>query len=519
MNSIPILRSLSLLGWALVIGFALYLFFDDYNRIPFQTGRTESRYLPRVSGSPLAVMEQSQLATLSADNAVMPIFGGADALATRLRLIEEAKSSIDLQYFLIKPDFAGAVMAQALYDAAERGVRVRFLLDDVFTTARDDQVRYLASHPNIEIRYFNPLSRRVWRWVNYVLDPISSNRRMHNKSMTVDGAFGVVGGRNIADEYYAIDRSHNFADYDMLIAGVAVDQVGIEFDRYWADEFSVDMQFFLGPLSPEARKSAGRENFALARQARQAVYRDMQENRFIADLLSGVTGMIPVTATRIVADQPAKLRVSTRQATLFPVANEITEAFADAKEEVVLLTPYFVPQKWGTQLFQDLAERGVKVRIITNSLASTNHAYVHGGYFPRRKALLRSGVALNEVRADAPSIVAGAAAPQLTMHTKLAMVDRKKIIVTSLNFDPRSIIQNTELALFADSSELAQALFAQYEPALADYTYSLKLDEKGALAWHYNGVNQATISAREPASLGRKLVAWLSWVLPVETQL
>lgn len=448
-----------------------------------------------------------------------PLVSGNDALGARLSMIAAAEERIDLQTFLIKPDRAAALISLALIRAADRGVQVRILVDDVFTTASDRQLAYLAAHPGISLRLFNPLSRQSPAAVNYLLDFQRVNRRMHNKAMIVDHSTAVIGGRNIADEYYQVDTSTEFADFDLFMAGPAVAGLSQAFETFWNDRWSVPIEAFTPDKADPGQVRATLE--ARADAGARGIYRRAMGSTYLKDLRSG---RHPATwaRARVVSDAPSKLRLAPGPGER-RVADALVQRLRRAQSQVTIISPYFVPRNWGASLFTDLAERGVRVRIVTNSLAANNHAYVHGGYMRHRAALLAAGVELYEVRADALSRIGEVAAEsgtQLTMHTKLIIIDEDTSFVGSLNFDPRSINLNTEMGVFIEGRQAATGFLRAIEQDLPKYTFRLALDEQDRIRWTWSHGGATEVFSADPgASFLRKATAGLAGLLPIEGQL
>ena len=483
--------------------------------VPFDAPREVSRALPS-EGTAAAGTSALLTGGDSERVALVPLASGNDALGARLRMIESAERSIDIKTFLIKPDTAGTLIWLKLYEAAERGVRVRLLFDDVFTTARDEQIATLDAHPNVEIRAFNPLSRNSPTAVNFLLDFGRVNRRMHNKAMITDGAFAIIGGRNIADEYYQIGIDHEFADFDLFVAGGPVQDLSSAFDLYWNDPWTLPLSAIAtvedAPLADALERFRSREASDEVR-----VYQRALESTYLADVRAGRIPYFEGRA-RVVVDDPAKLRTPPDEGP-FDIGVELYQTMNRAKREVLVLTPYFVPEDYGAAYFEALARRGVRVRIVTNSLASTNHAYVHGAYARYRDRLLRAGVEFLEVRSDAAKLV-GAAEADLTMHTKLVVVDNRLLFVGSPNLDPRSIRQNTEIGMVIDSPALAGNIRDRVDDVAADYAFKVAIDESGETTWLYEGASARELRRKEPLASGwRVFVATVAGWLPIESQL
>ncbi len=447
---------------------------------------------------------------------------GLDALGARLRLIEQADQTIDAQYFLMKGDLAGSLFNGKLLRAADRGVRVRLLLDDVFTAGLDPELSLLNSHPNIEVRLFNPISRRGIQTFNILFDFQRANRRMHNKSFTVDNVVTIVGGRNIADEYYQVRADIEFADFDVLGIGPVAQLVSETFDLFWNSDLAVPMEAFGNEVDPDDLDAVRQEMTREIELAGDGIYARAVRSAFIDDLEQGKISPV-FAAVKVVTDVPEKLK-NPRGGEFNALASELGRIVGEAEEEVMILTPYFVPTKPGVAFIRDLRSRDVRVAVVTNSLASTNHVAVHSGYAPRRKALLEDGVELYEIRADALSSDESGGVDRLTMHTKAIVVDRRILFIGSLNMDPRSFDINTEMGLFIDSAEAGRRFAEGVERVLPVYTYRLFLREDGPdhspFEWHYGTGDNVSIETWEPgAGLWKNFKADFYRLLPLENQL
>lgn len=484
--------------------------------VPFEADRADTQALPPFPPT-VSRLQNSFGGEMENENVVLaPLGNGNDALGARLRMIEQAKSSIDIMTFLIKPDTAGALIWLALYDAAERGVRIRLLYDDVFTSAKDAQIATLDVHPNVEIRTFNPLSRNSTRSVNFLLDFNRVNRRMHNKAFIVDGAAAIVGGRNIANEYFQIETKAEFADFDLFLAGASVEHLSRAFDLYWNDRWSVPVEQFTKG-DPRVLPEASKELRAISNAPEAEIFERAIGSTYLRELRTGDKPLFGGKA-RVVVDQPKKLR-SHPGIGPFDVGNAFYNALLRAEREVLVVSPYFVPEAYGAEVFEALAARGVRIRIVTNSLGSTNHAYVHGGYAKYRKRLLRSGIEIFEVRADAPSILEESDIP-LVLHSKLAIVDHETLFVSSTNIDPRSIRQNSEIAVVINSPDLAEDLLKRFNNEIGGYVFQVVQGADGNLVWKYNnGVKEQRFRSEPNAGAFRRLVATLAALFPIEQQL
>jgi len=445
------------------------------------------------------------------------LVNGSDALSARLALIDTAERRVDLQSFLVKPGVAARLITERLIAAADRGVQVRMLIDDVLSRISDRQLADLDAHPQIAVRVFNPLPRGLPKTFGFLLAIPRSNRRMHNKSLVVDGAIAIVGGRNLSDEYFEIDPRTEFADLDMLAHGPIAAEVASAFDLFWNDAFARPLASFARPFRSGARSRP--PNLAPVLPAEMQRFIDAaRDGPLLADRRTG--RVLPESASaRVVTDRPEKLRRrrGRGEQRLF---HALTAELAAARHEAVFVTPYFVPRAEGVEALSALCARGVGVTVITNSLAATNHIVVHGGYAPYRRELLRAGVRLFEARPDTAISRLTGETVGYTLHSKLAIIDRRRIMVGSLNLDPRSTELNAELGIFIDSPLLSERLARTLAAMLPQHAYSVGLDGAGQLTWAAGSGADKRVWRREPgASVWRRSVAGLVARLPlVENQ-
>ncbi|MBP6078564.1 MAG: phospholipase D family protein [Xanthomonadales bacterium] len=439
---------------------------------------------------------------------------GGDAFAARIQLADAAEQRIDAQYYIWHHDNAGTLLLQALLRAADRGVRVRLLLDDNNTDGLDDLLAALNTHRCIEVRVFNPFRLRRWRWLGLLADFARLNRRMHNKSFTVDGVATIVGGRNIGDEYFGTGDGVQFIDLDVFAIGPVVDEVGADFERYWSS----------APARPLARVLGTRlaDPGALVRLA--GPHRAMPDSeaslrpRCVTDLLCGCIDF-EWAQTRLISDDPAKvLGRAHRRGLIWPKLREI---LGSPKRSLHVVSPYFVPTAVGVEFFSALVRQGVAVSVLTNSLEATDVAAVHAGYAKRRAPLLRAGVRLFELR----RLIALPRTRQrrqrvqssASLHTKTFAIDSERVFIGSFNFDPRSARLNTEMGLMIESAALARACSDGFGNDAPANSYSVRLDVAGDLRWRVHEDDGEHEHRVEPgASWWRR--AWvrlLSW-LPVE---
>ena len=452
-----------------------------------------------------------------------PLLDSVDALSVRLQMAKRAERSIDAQYYLITGDIVGRVFIGALLDAADRGVRVRLLVDDIFTQGYDTGMAALNSHPNFEIRVFNPFASRSARGFDAITSFRRINRRMHNKSFTVDNQMTLIGGRNIGDEYFAAGQDAKFGDVDVLGVGPVVGDVSDMFDQYWNNRAAVPVPVFADfPADQD-------EELRQLRERIKQSYKTAESTRYAAALQSSILENIGRDASaliwapyQLVYDSPDKAqREKAEQAA--SILTPLRQTVLNAEQELVVLSPYFVPRKKGIDGFRKLRERDIDIKVITNSLAATNQIIVYGGYAPARRPLLEMGVRLYELRADAS--VAGEQHVDIeeakyTLHTKVFIVDRRKVFIGSFNWDPRSAYINTELGVIIDSPEIAEDFTEKINNALPAYTYEVFLDEQGGMRWRGLEEGKEVVLTKEPQTgFWRRLKGRLTRMLPIRDQL
>jgi len=489
--------------------------------VPFDYPKTASTALPPSSDTRLGETDAIWEQTHGALSGVIGLPDGIDALGARLRMMELAESTIDAQYFIVKKDRAGALFTGKMLLAADRGVRVRLLVDDIFSPGVDQAFSLLNSHPNIQVRLFNPLSRQSFKYWSYLVDFKRVNRRMHNKSFTVDNALTIVGGRNIGEEYFELNKSVEFDDYEVLALGPVVDEVSAGFDIFWNSDLSVPMEAFRIKVNPQDLDE-WREYIDTQRaMGEQGIYSQAINSSLLRDIKEGKRTPLPAMVT-MVTDTPEKLENTIGDVELATIARETGRRFRAAKSEIIIFTPYFIPQESGTELLEKLLARDIRVVIVTNSLASTNHVAVYSGYRRYRKQLLRAGAEIWEIRAEREGGEnAWGHNPELvTLHSKASIIDRETIFVGSLNFDPRSLLINSEMGIFIESDYAGSGLATAIFNNLNRVAYKVDLDERGKLRWTYQYGEQREILKKSPqASWGRRFMARFYGLLPIENQL
>lgn len=485
--------------------------------------------------TPLEQDVQAELARFSIgpeqSDAVALVSEATAAFAVRADSARSAGRSLDLQYYMWRGDVTGRLLAQEVLRAADRGVSVRLLLDDVYAPGRERMLAALDGHPRIQVRLFNGTRWRMFGRLGFPLEMAFGgwhlNRRMHNKAWIADGCLAVVGGRNLGDEYFGLGAAGtvSFRDLDLVIAGRGAEQAIQVFNRYWASPLARPA----AEVAATARSQGGLPALQQALAEAQAL---PEAQALLAPLCQAPLQHVRQALTPVrkgdvlvVADPPEKARrglgARKRARAAGGIAAEIADALRLARCEVLLISPYFVPGRAGLALLRDLTARGVRIAVVTNSLAATDVVAVHGGYAKYRRALLEAGVELFELKPRSPEEHASLLGSRgAALHTKAFAVDRARAFVGSFNLDPRSAALNTEMGAFVQHEAVAQAVAAEHA-RLADPALSWRVVwEDGGLCWRDGGAAAPRALRQEPAATWwRRVLAWVVQRLPLEEQL
>lgn len=457
---------------------------------------------------------------------------GLDAFAARVLLTEAADRTIDVQYYLFHNDVTGQLLTYRLLRAADRGVRVRLLLDDMTTQGIDTRLATLDGHPNIDVRIVNPYANRGFRAFETLARFERVTRRMHNKSFTVDNITTILGGRNIGDEYFGSHAEVNFGDMDVLAAGPVAAEVGEQFDRYW----NSDIAFPIGSLTAR-RQDLQALRTELARH--DAVQRDSEYARRVRsaklteELVAGTLDLQWGQAM-LFYDLPVKLTTDPDERSSHMGPKALSYTLGPLKRDLLIFSPYFVPGRHGVMLLTDLEQRGVEVRVLTNSLASNDVGVVHAGYAKYRKALLRGGTEIYELKPDADTAEGGkfdklGQGSGASLHAKVSVLDRQALFIGSANLDPRSGKLNTEIGVLFQNEPLATGLADWFDDNRARIAYRVSLDRtrcsgerscQGRLRWIDEAPGGEVVYLRDPETgvLTRFFVSLIA-LLPIEGQL
>lgn len=474
---------------------------------------------PRASSLALPAHTDSALVRIARASTPGPDVSGVRLLPlglfsfdARVELIRRAQRSLDVQYYVLDDDATGHRLLNDLVDAAERGVRVRLLVDDLYTTHTHRILAMLATWPNVQVHLFNPFccardSGFASRFGVALLDFERLNHRMHNKLFIADGAFAVVGGRNIADEYFQRGNQASFIDMDALVAGAVMPDLSSIFDVYWN--------------SPQVRPIQSIEPLP-ARNAESIASFRAQLNRFrdqaspelpTVDVLGygpigdefdvGRIGLIWGRATAM-ADPPDKVERDMGAAFSTSLAKRALMKIWEAKAEVVVTSPYFIPGPNGIKAIQEMAARRVKMTVLTNSLAATDEPLVHVGYSRYRQAMVDAGVDLYELspsRSIRSKRLGLASSSSGRLHAKTAVIDRREVFIGSMNLDPRSRTQNTEIGIFVESPALAREMLRVINISRLQGAYRVRQSpDHKALQWLTFDDEKEMVLDQEPES-------------------
>lgn len=490
------------------------------------------RFVEQARGAPGHALPVQPAAT-AMDRAIAPLLRAhpgqsglalymrnTDAFALRAQAARSAGRSLDLQYYLWHDDLTGQLLAGEVMAAADRGVRVRVILDDINAHGADAGLRTVDLHPNIEVRMFNPARNRgsgLSRAVELLTRGLSLNRRMHNKAWIADGRVAVVGGRNIGDEYFDASAEANFLDADVAVVGPAVEETSAIFDTFWNSDMVIPIAS-LAKKPPRLTLPGLRTQLRTLADGEQArpYLQHADTAQSLREVLTGAVALHWSEEVNVRSDPPDKSVGGPGEGWLI---DTVAGAFESARTRIELISPYFVPGDEGVRWLGRLRERGVGISILTNSLAATDVFAVHGAYADYREPLLEQGVELYELMphgARGGSLFGSSGA---SLHTKAFTIDDRLGFVGSLNFDPRSVTLNTEMGVLARDPAFVAQLRAAYAQRTASNSYRVALAD-GDLRWEDARRKPVRVWTREPEAgfwrrVGARVVGWL----PIESQL
>ena len=455
------------------------------------------------------------------------LFEPLEALATRLSLIDKAEKRLDLQYYIWDNDKVGSLALHALIRAADRGVKIRLLIDDNNAKSTEGIFLALAQHPNIEVKLFNPYRFRKYRALDMILDLKRINRRMHNKSFIADHQVALIGGRNMTNQYYNVSDNYQFSDVDVMLVGTAVKDISHSFDEYWSHEYAYKVQEVVNQsahhLSYESLKRQLDEHYE---RVTVQNYLDLTSNSQAIDSLMSRDIPLDWVKAEVVKDSPDKIKSKAKKKEHLNF--QLIQQLEQPEKNVDLISAYFVPEKKGAKMLTDLAEDGIKVRVLTNSFKANDVAVVHAFYGKYRQNLLEHGVQLyeflpalnkNDLDKNTEDLAKKAKVSikglsRSSLHAKLMALDEKQVFIGSFNFDPRSAYLNTEIGVLLNSPPLAQAVHTTMDENLSKYAYKLVLDANKKITWQRQTPQGPVIYTKEPRMkwwqrAGIKMLSWL----------
>ncbi|WP_234990216.1 phospholipase D family protein [Roseivivax lentus] len=451
--------------------------------LPDLSGRTESNAIPAAEGMFLGDLMARGIRENGSDmTGIHPLARGDDALTSRLALINAAQVSIDAQYYIWHDDVSGMILLDALHRAARRGVRVRLLVDDNGVPGMDAYLAALSAVDGFEVRLFNPSTVRSPKLLGYAFDFFRMNRRMHNKSMIADGAFSIIGGRNIGDEYFRVGEDIFYLDMDAIATGAVVPETADIFDQYW----NAPSVFEIGQIVDGEGDLAAfdeRVRVITATSAAKDVFEGAQDS--LARIEQWAANL-EWTRVQVVADDPIKGQGIASADQL--MISRLSNILGDINTRLDLASAYFVPGQKGTAFFTDLRDQEVEVQILTNALDTTDVFLVHSGYTRYRRELLESGISLFELKSRGESPERNLQVLPLglsgaSLHAKTFSIDQERVFIGSFNFDPRSALLNCEMGFLIDSPAIAEKVSTAFDGPLATVSYQPGLTPEGKMIW------------------------------------
>ncbi len=463
----------------------------DYRSVDTSQTRIAQSYAPAIDQHP------NLSGFLALDN-------GITALAARLALINRAEKTLDLQYYIWHDDQVGRVLHNRLLAAADRGVKVRLLLDDFDTAGKDNLLSLINHHPNIDIRLFNPFQHRNARWWALLTDSSRLNRRMHNKAIIADRSAAIMGGRNIGDEYFGVSQEVEFSDMDVLAVGPVSSEIEKSFERFWNSRWSypIDLIVTGTDVSDIQYQTFREQSDRQFSEARQSDYAKAIEHHIQDAQLDIYHANYTWSKWQLFHDNPQKItqdNVSDKH----HLAPHLLRLIDNTKSDLVIVSPYFVPGKKFTRYLVEKVRSGVRVRILTNSLASNDVGLVHAGYRRYREQLVEGGVELYEFKPiiqdnEKPVVKQRIGSSNSSLHGKYLGFDERSVFVGSFNLDGRSVSLNTELGVYFESQRYALKLSQQFDRLVLDWAYAIQLNEKDQLVWKTRENGQWVEHTKEP---------------------
>ena len=496
--------------------------------LPQNVVRPESYALKDTEDTRFGKAHRDEMQTHAGQSGFLLLGNGLDAFVARAILAHVAERSIDVQYYLFHDDLIGNLFTDQLLKAADRGVRVRLLVDDMDLEGKDLDVAVMDSHPNMEVRIFNPFSRKKGRTRQFVSRAGSVTRRMHNKSFTVDNQVTILGGRNIGNEYFDADPELAFSDLDVLAIGPVAQEVSTAFDLYWNSELAYPASVLIGkrPTTEEIKEMRQKLTEFVESQSDSEYLQALRNSNLANDIRQNNVSFNWGEAV-VLYDQPEKI-LHDFDESQYHLAPKLKPYAEGVKKELIIFSPYFVPGKPGTAFLTQLAQRGVRVRILTNSLASNDVGIVHAGYSKYRKDLLRAGIELYELnekltRKERKEKKGKHGSSKVSLHAKSFVFDRKRVFIGSLNLDPRALVHNTEIGVVLTSEKIASEMSDWFDQNMEQVAFRLELNKEDGsekILWHSRVDGKAVVFEVEPyTGFWQRFGIGFLRLLPIESQL
>ena len=496
--------------------------------LPQNVVRPESYALKDTEDTRFGKAHRDEMQTHAGQSGFLLLGNGLDAFVARAILAHVAERSIDVQYYLFHDDLIGNLFTDQLLKAADRGVRVRLLVDDMDLEGKDLDVAVMDSHPNMEVRIFNPFSRKKGRTRQFVSRAGSVTRRMHNKSFTVDNQVTILGGRNMGNEYFDADPELAFSDLDVLAIGPVAQEVSTAFDLYWNSELAYPASVLIGkrPTTEEIKEMRQKLTEFVESQSDSEYLQALRNSNLANDIRQNNVSFNWGEAV-VLYDQPEKI-LHDFDESQYHLAPKLKPYAEGVKKELIIFSPYFVPGKPGTAFLTQLAQRGVRVRILTNSLASNDVGIVHAGYSKYRKDLLRAGIELYELnekltRKKRKEKKGKHGSSKASLHAKSFVFDRKRVFIGSLNLDPRALVHNTEIGVVLTSEKIASEMSDWFDQNIEQVAFRLELNKEDGsekILWHSRVDGKAVVFEVEPyTGFWQRFGIGFLRLLPIESQL
>jgi len=501
------------------------LFFTACSTTPATYPRTSSHALTTYRSTDIGKVIEQEVSRHHGKSGFDIIRYGREAFTARIAMTDLTDRTLDLQYYLWDQDETGRLLALHTLQVADRGVKVRVLLDDIGLQGRDSMIAALDAHPNIEIRIFNPFSNRGFHALDFLTDIDRVNHRMHNKTVIMDNAFAIVGGRNIGNHYFGVSDDINFRDIDIAAVGPIVRDISKMYDYFWNGKWSIPIavltskKYTMADLKKERRK--------LEEQIRKDRYPYplSQDSKQLQTHLEQMLKRFVWTKGEVLWNDPEQMKLDKEEQT-HTMIDTLHDRVKKLKKSLLMESAYFIPRGEGIKRLIALRKRGIKIRILTNSLKSNDVLPAYAGYNNYRMELLRNGIEIYELRDDAGAsrIIDHAPAKKKVrtgLHSKIIVFDEKDVFVGSFNLDPRSSTINTEGGLFIENTTLAKRVIAYMDEGIkAENAYRLGLDKNGHITWTTVENGEKVIYTSEPkVGVWDKMKVNLLQMLPMEDQL